>query len=405
MLEEVQLLTDQHTGERLGLNDFYKNLKSFSNFDLLSTDRIYTEVPNDWFVVICDVEKSTQHISLGKYRDVNTIGAGAIVVVQSVMPSDELAFVFGGDGASFLIAPSQIDEIKKKLAQYKLFCIKQFDIELRVGVVSVQEIKSSGSKLEVAKFDGASGKCTAFIRGGGLAWAEYTIKSSPRKYSIKAAQEISGLALNSLSCRWQPLASQRGQMLSLLVQPRLFDSTKIFENLLLEFKKIFGGDLDIANPVSQKSFRYQGFFASIRKEWRLIENKFSMQALGRLTQILVCQWAFRFGLPVPFDAKAYINGLSNHSDYRKYDDTLRLVLDCSKNEIVAVETLLHVLYERGEIFYGTFVSSHALMTCLVENLNQGGHIHLIDGSDGGYSVAAQNLAKQRQLQLPNFSVV
>ena len=53
-------------------------------------------------------------------------------------------------------------------------------------------------------------------------------------------------------------------------------------------------------------------------------------------------------------------------------------------------------YEKNKIYYGMHVSQDALMTCLVNNLNDGGHIHFIDGNNGGYALAAKNMKVQQK---------
>lgn len=378
---------------------FYRELPAFSDFELLSTDSIFRAVPEDWFVIIADIEESGREIEAGRYREVNTVGAGTVVVLQALLRDEPLAFVFGGDGASFLLSPKMIDQARTALANYRAFCAKQFGVTLRVGVVPVKDILAAGQKLEAAKFSGAGGKCTAFIRGGGLVWADYTVKSSPRKFAVKQ-QPTGDVSLEGLSCRWKPLASQKGRILTVLVQPRLFDRTEVFESLLADFRGILGGNLESANPVCDKSLRYRGFWSTLASEWKLCERIFSKKFLGRVFEILLCQAAFRFRLPVPFAAELYMTRIPAHSDFRKYDDTLRLVLDCSHAEIKKIEDLLRTGYERGKFFYGTHESSHALMTCLLENLGDGGHIHLIDGSNGGYTMAARSLASQRLGKAP-----
>lgn len=374
---------------------FYSELKPFSDFQQLPDDSIFQPVPSTWFVVIADVEGSTTEVTTGRYEVVNTAGAGAIAIVQSVFKKDLMAFVFGGDGATFLIPPHRIDEVKLALSNYKRFCLAQFGLKLRIGVVGVSEIIGSGQKIEAAKFSGAGGKCTVFLRGGGIMWADYTIKSSPRKYCLPERNDGIEMPLSSLSCRWKPLPSGKGKILTILAQPRLFDNTKVFESLLAQFQAILGGSLETSNPVQEDGLRYQGFWATLKLEFPFVASKFSGAFLKRFFEILLCQWAFRLKLPVPFEAESYVKQMSKHSDYRKYDDMLRLVLDCTPKEIDDIHSCLQSAFERGDIFFGTYESSHALMTCLLENLSEGGHIHLIDGSNGGYTMAAKKLNLQR----------
>ena len=55
--------------------------------------------------------------------------------------------------------------------------------------------------------------------------------------------------------------------------------------------------------------------------------------------------------------------------------------------------MLKKRFELGQITYGIHESSQALMTCLVFSL-AGNHVHLIDGADGGYALAAKQMKQQ-----------
>mgnify|MGYP000196790642 CR=1 FL=1 len=70
--------------------------------------------------------------------------------------------------------------------------------------------------------------------------------------------------------------------------------------------------------------------------------------------------------------------MASHSEFRKFDETLRMVIDCTEAQI---KDFIDLRHKNGELEYGTFVSDSALMTCLVKDLNPGDHIHFIDGND------------------------
>ncbi len=55
---------------------------------------------------------------------------------------------------------------------------------------------------------------------------------------------------------------------------------------------------------------------------------------------------------------------------------------------------LEELYTNSSIYYSLHTSSSALMTCYVQSMAHGGHIHFIDGGDGGYAMAAKQLKEQ-----------
>jgi hypothetical protein len=50
-------------------------------------------------------------------------------------------------------------------------------------------------------------------------------------------------------------------------------------------------------------------------------------------------------------------------------------------------------YEAGNVVFGMYRASAALMTCVIES-HQGAHVHFIDGADGGYALAAKEMKAQ-----------
>jgi len=94
-----------------------------------------------------------------------------------------------------------------------------------------------------------------------------------------------------------------------------------------------------------------------------------------------------------FDGTKYLSEMVANSDARKFDEMLRMVLDSTNEQHRTLELALDKRYKSGQITYGIHTSSQALMTCLVFNL-AGNHVHLIDGADGGYALAAKQMKQQ-----------
>ena len=63
----------------------------------------------------------------------------------------------------------------------------------------------------------------------------------------------------------------------------------------------------------------------------------------------------------------YLPTMREHADHRKFDDMLRMVLDCSKEQVAEIQKYLDEEYEKGN-FYGIYLSEKALMTCYVANM-------------------------------------
>ena len=126
--------------------------------------------------------------------------------------------------------------------------------------------------------------------------------------------------------------------------------------------------------------------------WRIRVWKWTTTAS---VEIVAAVLIFKWKVPaVVFDAEAYAESMSTHSDFRKFDDTLRMVVDCSREQAAEIRAFLEGLHAAGEVVYGLHESSEALMTCFVYDVKDGGHIHFIDGGNGGYTMAAKQLKGQ-----------
>ena len=90
----------------------------------------------------------------------------------------------------------------------------------------------------------------------------------------------------------------------------------------------------------------------------------------------------------------YKKEMQTNSDYKKFDDTLRMVIDCSQDESDAITKMLKARQGIYPLVYGFHNSTQAVMTCLVFSSEQNEHLHFIDGSQGGYTQAAVEFKKQ-----------
>jgi Protein of unknown function (DUF3095) len=374
-------------------DDFYSRLPSFSNFQELTLDRHFVRAPDEWFVVMTDVVGSTQAIEAGRYKDVNIIGAASISVVSGLLGRD-LPSMFGGDGATLLVPPEVIDRVLDGLGRLQCLSRKRFQIELRVGRISVGELHRAGHAIEVAKHELRAGKCTAIFRGGGMSEAEKRIKWQSSTYCVEAATD-GELELTGLSCRWNPLKNRRGRIMSLLVRSQVEPAAKVYDELLAELNRIYDGQFDEMNPVSNESLSYRSVADCIQGESRFHTRKGTISYLKRLIEIVASVLIFKYRLrPLVFDAGCYQASMREHSDHRKFDDMLRMILDCSDAQVEAIRAYLDEQRLKGKLCYGIHLSDAALMTCFVQDIQDGHHIHFIDGGDGGYTMASKQLKEQ-----------
>jgi DUF3095 family protein len=80
-----------------------------------------------------------------------------------------------------------------------------------------------------------------------------------------------------------------------------------------------------------------------------------------------------------------------NSDFRKYDDGLRMILDCTQELERALTRRLEAAASQRIIRYGLHRQDAAMMTCFTPSAMRSDHVHFIDGARGGYASAATAL--------------
>jgi Protein of unknown function (DUF3095) len=100
----------------------------------------------------------------------------------------------------------------------------------------------------------------------------------------------------------------------------------------------------------------------------------------------------RFGISVGgFVPKTYVQQVVENSDFRKYDDGLRMILDCTPELERALTERLAKAASNGIVRYGLHRQDAAMMTCFTPSALRSDHVHFIDGARGGYASAATAL--------------
>ena len=377
-------------------NSFYKDLPSFSNFDEVMKNERYLPLPDDWFVSVSDVINSTGAITEGRYKMVNMAGASVISAVMNELGGKPFPFIFGGDGAGFAIPGSCRKGVERVLAACPVWSTEEIGLSLRAAVVPITDIRRAGLDVTVARFQASSEIGYAMFSGGGLAWAEAQIKAGT--YSVVQAPPGGRPDLTGLSCRFKPLKARNGEILSLLVLPTQDGATGAFASLV-------GQVLDIleqasgrqGHPVAPEGLRFvwppQG--ADIECKTPGLDQT-GRSRLSILLEHLV-PWILqltrtrisRFG-PV-----SYRRDTAGNTDFRKYDDGLKLTVDCPAETIAELETMLEAARTAEIARYGLHRQDNALMTCIVPSAFTRDHMHFVDGGAGGYTKAAEMLKAER----------
>jgi hypothetical protein len=223
-----------------------------------------------------------------------------------------------------------------------------------------------------------------------------------KRYQIPVPESDEAPDMEGLSCRWEHLNSCRGTMMSMLVYATgktHSENIEIYSEVIDGVAEIFKSDPMEASPVNTENMIFKWPPQGIRTEVKLFADtsKRRRKWFGIYITSLVQFFLEKFDLSAGgYDAPAYRAELRANSDFRRFDDMLRMILDCSAENARAIEALFQGLHARGKIAYGIHHSQQALMTCLVFSLDKGEHVHFVDGSDGGFTVAAIQLKAQLQ---------
>jgi hypothetical protein len=217
---------------------FYQTIVPFDSFDdVMRRDR-YRPLPDDWIIAVTDVSHSTEAIEQGRYREVNTAGAAVLAAVSNALPDLQFPSTFGGDGASVAAPGAYSSIIKDTLAKTAAWAEDTLGLTLRIAVIPIADIRAQHLDVLVARFAPSSNVTYAMFAGGGLAWAERKLKEGG--YTAPRAPLGVTADLTGLSCRFAPISTRHGVILSLIVVSR--DDQTSFMELIQELLRTLRSD-------------------------------------------------------------------------------------------------------------------------------------------------------------------
>jgi hypothetical protein len=380
-------------GLGLATDVFYAGVPVFEGFASLMDPSLYRPLPADWFVGMTDVVSSTQAIAEGRYKTVNTAGAAAIAAVGNGLAGRDFPFVFSGDGASFAVSATDAGLAESALAATAAFVRDELALDLRAGLIPVDAIRQGGFDVRIARFAASPNVNYAMFAGGGLAFSERRLKRGD--FAVVAAPPGTRPDLTGLSCRWQEMPATHGVVLSLIVVPVADKDPAAFRRLVEKVLSYAGKANQAGTPVPEHGpvlgWPPQGLDLEARASRRpggsLLLRRVAL--FGRsLFDFLVMRIGIRLGR---FDPARYRREVVENADFRKYEDGLRMTLDCTPELADRIEARLAMAAEAGFARYGLHRQDAAIMTCIVPSVQQGNHVHFIDGADGGYAAAAAAL--------------
>ncbi len=371
---------------------FYDSLPRYTDFADMSVAGNYSPLPDDWWIGTSDVIGSTEAVRNGNYKTVNMVGAAVISAQINTHSGVSFPYIFGGDGASFAVPASWKDRASHALAAVKLWAHEEFEMDLRVGMVPMSKIRSAGFDVKVTRFQASEGVDYAMFFGGGLNWAEMQMKAG--KHAVPEAPQGSTPDLTGLSCRWSHMPSKNGVILSMIVMPQndvpWTQFTEFVSRVLDRISLLEANGHPFGKEVPGVSWPPIG--ATLEAHAQRGQGSFGRARRKALFQSFLAWALIKTGLKVGgFDARRYRRMVGENADFRKFEDGLKMTLDCDSATEADLRSLLEQGAKDGIIQFGLHTQSEAMLTCIVPSIMEDNHVHFVDGASGGYTAASQFL--------------
>lgn len=363
---------------------------------------VYRALPPGWALAIADIVDSTTAIDAGRYKAVNMAGAAVISSLTNSMGRADLPFVFGGDGAAVAVPSQEAAIAGDTLSKVQRWTQDDLGLTMRVALVPIEEIRSAGFDVRVARFQASEDVSYAMFSGGGNSWAEARMKEG--RYSLPGAAIGARPDLTGLSCRWDPIEASHGKIVSVIAVLGRTQDVQAFRKLVVDIIDLVEGDQRQGHPVPEDGPRLGFVREGLEFEARAgagYRNRIGMLTRGlRVScEIMLVNALGALNLPLGrFDAARYRRSVSSNTDFRKFDDGLKMTIDMSRDRLDALRALLERDYAAGICRYGLHEQEAALMTCIVPSPLSNDHMHFVDGAMGGYATAASRLKRQLQME-------
>jgi len=373
-------------------DNFYEQLVSFADFSQFIQLEWYRNLPSEWFVVITDIQNSTKAIQEGLYKEVNSVSTASIVALLNTLAPLKVPYVFGGDGATLCIPQSRKNSVESALIATQQMANTLFGLHLRVGMVPMSLIRQNGHQVLVGKYQPSSHFQQAMFQGNGLRYAESLVKD-PRPdnpYSLSESQIEANGNFEGFECRWNEVPSAHGETVAIMVQvlePENTSGKTIYKEVSQKILDIYGPE-ENHHPVQLKQLTLASSLRKLSVEAR-IRTAFEThwKRLKYTLRLAFVVYVGRFLMLNNVKTKnvawgQYKQNLIANTDYRKFDETLRMIISGTLEQRKQLVAYLEKLHNERKIVYGIHASPAAIITCMIFNYDTG-HVHFLDGSNGG----------------------
>ena len=377
---------------------FYRDLpvRQGTLADLYAREANFRPVPEDWHVVLVDIQDSTLAVEHGLHYEVNLAATGSIITVHKILRRQhadfEIPYFFGGDGATFLLPGSVNDLAQQELEHYRHHVKKSTGLVLRVGSVPVREVYDSGYSIRMARFRFSDKLVLPVVLGLGIKRSERRIKDAfvegPTAEVLTESPDLSGM-----ECRWEEIQPPEPESRVVCLLADCTDESrqrKVYHSIAGKMIELFGPYSE-RRPISKPRLRLTTSLRSIRREM--------LQRLGHSSRkYLLRHWVTTLFGPLYFkfseEGRAYFDSIPDLSHTVMLDGTFNTVFSGKPDRIERFTEFLNELERTEPLKYGLHITYGSIMCCYVEDRKEQ-HQHFVDGTEGGYTSAAKIYKEKR----------
>ncbi len=263
----------------------------------------------------------------------------------------------------------------------------ELGLTLRGALIPVADIRKQGRDVRVARYGPSDNLSYAMFSGGGLAWTDAAVKRG--EFAVTPAPPGEGPDswpdLTGLSCRIEEFRAERSMILTVLVLPAPGADTGAYRALTEEIVALVEKSPNAGRPIPaggpQLGWPPQG----VALETHTLPGGSPFKRARVLARTLLYFLVMRAGLRGGgFVPARYLRQVVENSDFRKFDDGLRMIIDCTSELADALERRLAAAAAAGTVRYGLHRQDAAMTTCFTPAPTRSDHVPFIDGAQGGY---------------------
>lgn len=372
--------------------EFTRSLPVGGEFRTVLDDDLYRPAPDDWLIAVSDVVGSRKAIAAGQYKAVNMAGVAVISALMNALDTQTLPYIFGGDGASIICSPGDRDIVVETMARTVTWVKEDLGLTLRAALVPVSAVRAEGYDVLVQATRVSEAVNNYAFRGGGLSRAEALMKAGD--YAIPPAPPGSRPDLTGLSCRWSPIKPDHGKIVSIILEPGEGGADR-FPELAQKLLDLAGMRLPRGGspmPAAGPTGKWPPEGLEMEARATRGERSLAARRAGLYLWTFISWFIMTFNVRIgTFRARHYKEFTSLNTDYRKFQDGLRITVSLGDGELGKLTEFLEDGRKAKNLRYGLCVQDSAILTCYVPSVTSDSHFHFLDGAGGGYAQAAENM--------------